>query len=117
MARAAVLSPGFHLCIDGPGQDLLMIIYAVEIILCMVQDSVQQDWLTVLHNATGMGQRKPRVAGWGVGSGGGEVAREQYAQNRKNVKAEVWEMRKGGLKAAGGECCALENWHWGLEWY
>lgn len=79
MARAAVLSPDFHLCIDGPGQDLLTIIYAVEEVLGKVQNSVQHDWFTVLHNAAGVGQRKPRVAGWGVGSGGGEVAREQYA--------------------------------------
>lgn len=112
MARAVVLPPGFHLCIDGPGQDLLMIISAVKEGLGKLQNSVQHDYFTVLHNATGVGQRKPRVAGWGVGSGGGEGARKQYAQNRENVKAEVWEMSKGGLKSA-----VFENWDWGLEWY
>lgn len=69
MARTVTLSPGFHLCIEGPGQDLPTNIKATEEVPDKVQDSVQNGWLTVLHNATGVGHRKPRVAGR-------EVARE-----------------------------------------
>lgn len=37
-AKAVVLSLGFHLCIDAPGQNLLLITQAVEDILSKVQN-------------------------------------------------------------------------------
>lgn len=64
MARAVTLSPqAFHLRIESPGQDLPTVIKTIEEVPDKVQDSVQNGWLAVLHNATGVEHRKPRVAG------------------------------------------------------
>lgn len=57
------LSPGFHLRSEGPGQDPPMIIDAVEELPDRLQNSVQNVRFTILHNATRVGHRKPRVAG------------------------------------------------------
>ena len=73
--------PRLHLCIEGPGQDLPMVAGAIEVVPDEVEDSVQDGRLTVLHNAAGVGHRKPAVAG-------GEVARDQCAWNREDGRAE-----------------------------
>ena len=40
----------------------------------------------------------------------GEGTRVQCAQNRGNMSAEIWGLRKGRLKAALFEYWALDNW-------
>lgn len=77
--------PRLHLCIEGPGQNLPMIAGAIEEVPDEVKDSMQDGRFTVLHNATGVGHRKQRVAEW---EGGREVARGQHACNREDTKAE-----------------------------
>ena len=69
MAIAAIPSPGFHLCIDAPGQDPLIIIQAAEEVLHVFQNLLQNGWLTVLHNVTGVerGTQELLDGGWVVG--------------------------------------------------
>ena len=69
MAIAGVLSPGFHLCIDAPRHDLLTFIQAAEEVLHMMQNLLQNGWLTVLHNVTGVerGTQELLDGGWVVG--------------------------------------------------
>lgn len=54
--------PRIHLCIEGPGQNPPMIVGAMEDVPDEVEDPMQDGRFTVLHNATGVGHRKPRVA-------------------------------------------------------
>ena len=88
MARAGVLSLGFHLCIEAPGQNLLMIIQGVEEVLVKVENLVQNGW-TKCHWG-GRGEFKSCLMGDGEQWGLGEGERVQSAQNRENVSDEAW---------------------------
>ena len=62
-----VLSPGFHLCIEAPGQNLLMIIQAIEEFSIRFRTKCRMAG-SQFFNATGVGQGNSRYAGWGLGS-------------------------------------------------
>lgn len=74
--------PRLHLCIESPGQDLPMVAGAIEVVPDKVEDPVQDGRLTGLHNAAGVGHRKPAVAG-GQGGSKGPVG-----MNKEDVRAE-----------------------------
>ena len=84
MARAGVLSLGFHLCIEAPGQNLLMIIQGVEEVLVKVENLVQNGW-TKCHWG-GRGEFKSCLRGEGaVGSGESLVRGDDLTSEKSDL--------------------------------